>query len=306
MLSLPAIATIRSLYAYNRGAATTIKTTALLCSDQTHAVTKRWKSQLISDSTLPLSTSISPICVRHCSDPTAPLPPPFPLLSHRFPYDWRVKSVVKLIRTLPPILHRWPSIKQNINCPVIVDHCNLLLALAHRLPSLKKRKKILRLSLQIHREQRFEVDPNKLSQLELRGHKLIAEIINNNSLLPLPGSSPLRSKSRKIKLKDQQPHRYPRITRHQLKVISIIENYKRMKAKRQLSSSASVRWSPASNPNPPDRWFLPGHVRRLMRLRDKARKEKEEQQQQQQQRQQQIDNRNHRNPYTMMQAMYHI
>ena len=156
----------------------------------------------------------------------------------------------------PAVLCRWPIIASGVQSPVIVDQCNLLLALAHRLSHHRQRRKFTKEALTVYRLQRRERRPEVLTALWERVRQTTERCMRCHALTPLPGWGPAevqavmrlrggregrRSPSYMHRLELQRDlddgrissftegeslPRRPIFTRHQLKIVGVIERWR--------------------------------------------------------------------------------
>ena len=224
--------------------------------------------------------------------PGLPAPPPFPVA----PFSYSPSTVAAVSDTLatPSVLRPWPVLTTCVRCPLIVDHCNVALALAHRLGDVKRKRALRRLAMSAWRAQRDEQSARTLSRVELRMRKAIERCVQGGGLGPLPGWSPQdvrevmtvrnawggRGGARGM----AKGERLPPFTRHQLKMADVVERWRWRRHLESLKGSGGQQPQPGNEadgredaarrkppPVTPDRYRLPGHVQWLLRQRQRMR-----------------------------------
>ena len=255
-----------------------------------------------SASTPLLSTEIATICCRCAADFTLPPPPPFPVLSPPLPR--RSARFVSDLHFTPRALRTWPAYTSNIHCPLLVDHANLLLALAHLTAARKAKRRLRHMAAVTYVEQQRHNSVEQLSAMEVRARQAIDGALRGGGgrLTPLPGwnqQEVLAVRSARGQRGRQHlrwPH--PRFTHHQLKMVDIIERHRayrdsseqekeREAQQHQYANSVGTKaWKLEKAERgyvSPAKWRVPRHLRWLMWKRQQARQEEAARQQRQQQ-----------------------
>ena len=142
-----------------------------------HARSRRTRSQQLSPalpaSSAPplLSTDIPTLCSRRAADFTLPPPPPFPIVSP--PLSPRAARFVSDLLFTPSSLRPWPVFSASIQCPLLVDHANLLLALAYLTPGSKRRRRLRHMAAVTYERQQLALSADELSAVEAKARRAI-------------------------------------------------------------------------------------------------------------------------------------
>ena len=239
-----------------------------------------------------LSSSLPTLCRRCVADSTLPPPPCFPVLSR--PLTGRSARLVSDLLFTPAALRLWPSYSSDINCPLLVDHANLLLALAHLTAARKGKRRLRHAAAVTFEQQRRPLSVEQLTAVEWRARRAIDGALraSGSRLTPLPGWTQqdvlavraVRGERGRQHLR--WPH--PRFTHHQLKQVDMIE---RDRARRDASELERERerqqhrtaeqvggglkaWQvelAERGSVSPAKWRVPRHMRWLLWKRSQAR-----------------------------------
>lgn len=207
----------------------------------------------------------------------------------------------------PAALRPWPAFTSDIHCPLLVDHANLLLALAHLTPSQKGKRRLRHAAAVTFEQQKGNNSAEQLSAMEVRARRAIDGALRGGGgrLTPLPGWMPHDVLSvRSVRGERGRQHmrwRHPRFTHHQLKMVDVIERHRayrdssehEQQRERQQHETArltgSKGWKVERSEKgyvSPAKWRVPGHLRWLMWKRRQARQAEEARQKHRKQRQQ--------------------
>ena len=193
----------------------------------------------------------------------------------------------------PSSLRPWPVFSASIQCPLLVDHANLLLALAYLTPGSKRRRRLRHMAAVTYERQQLALSADELSAVEAKARRAIDGALRGaggGRLTPLPGWTQQNVLDVRAARGEQGrqhlrwPH--PRFSHHQLRMVDVIE---RSRARRDSSEAAKQReqqqreyaksvglkaWKVERAEQgfvSPCKWRVPGHLRWLMWQRSRLR-----------------------------------